>query len=852
MFSRVKFISLIIALAAVLAIAGSSFAAIDPLHIGVGARPLGMGKAYVAVAEDGDAIFVNPAGLGKIDKPKLTSMYTNLMNDAQYVLLGGAYPTKGLGAFGGGAVSANVSDISLYTDSFIPDGKASYGNHVFFLSYGVGLENLRIPYISEIGDDIYVGTNIKYFMQGGTGNASIEAGDGTGFDLDLGLLYTPLPWLSFGACGQNILPKDAGGKVVFKSGLEEGIPSNVKVGMRLGIIGSGLYEIDGHELDLALDFDMSSHTGIPGATYLGLEYKPLDMLTIRAGANSAPSPYDAPINITGGIGFRYDGIEFNYAYHPFDNIPDNASHFFSISFVGQEEKVEEIPPPPPPKKELKLNLKSPIDRSITYDRSVDVDGEFENYEPGILVKVNGEDVAVDESGNILTSVPLSTYGKNLIKVTAQDKDGKEKTFKARLLRLVSFGDVINNYWARKPIEYGATVGLIEGYPDGTFKPERALSRAELAALLVRARGIELPERIDKRVFSDIPTTHWASRYIKAATEMGLVEGYPDGTFRPNNKINRAEGVLVLARFEGLIGKQEVEVGPYPDIPKIHWAASLVSAAKDAGFLDYMIIYSFEPKRDLSRAEAAEILSKTTFAKKKIDRLLNWNIGFEEGGPAKEPEAELKTFKDVPLGYWAAKPIQALGTIGIISGYPNGTYKPEKTLTRAELSALLVKAKNIKPAKVNRALFSDLPLSHWASGYVKRAIDIGLVRGYPGGTFKPDKNVSRAEAVTVLSRFDNFEVPLDVWERPFPDVEEDHWSARYVTAARDQGMLEYLEGKKFEPNRSVTRAEAAEMLSRTNFGEQRIVNELGQEFVEEFTIKYTYRESPQSYYIEISE
>ena len=60
----------------------------DPMYIGVGARPLGMGKAYVAVAEDGDTVFVNPAGLGKVLTPKLTSMYTSLLGDVNYVVLG--------------------------------------------------------------------------------------------------------------------------------------------------------------------------------------------------------------------------------------------------------------------------------------------------------------------------------------------------------------------------------------------------------------------------------------------------------------------------------------------------------------------------------------------------------------------------------------------------------------------------------------------------------------------------------------------------------------------------------------------------------------------------------------------
>lgn len=67
--------------------------AIDPGYIGVGARALGMGKAYVGVAENGESIFTNAAGLGRIKSPKLTSMYSNMMSDVDYFVLGGAVPT---------------------------------------------------------------------------------------------------------------------------------------------------------------------------------------------------------------------------------------------------------------------------------------------------------------------------------------------------------------------------------------------------------------------------------------------------------------------------------------------------------------------------------------------------------------------------------------------------------------------------------------------------------------------------------------------------------------------------------------------------------------------------------------
>jgi len=71
------------------------------------------------------------------------------------------------------------------------------------------------------------------------------------------------------------------------------------------------------------------------------------------------------------------------------------------------------------------------------------------------------------------------------------------------------------------------------------------------------------------------------------------------------------------------------------------------------------------------------------------------------------------------------------------------------------------------------------------------------------------------------RFDGITAPREVKALPFPDVEIKHWAAPVIAAAKEAGLLEYLVGKNFEPNRELTRAEAAEMLSKTKFGKDKI-------------------------------
>ncbi|MFH2034616.1 MAG: PorV/PorQ family protein [Candidatus Margulisiibacteriota bacterium] len=187
----------------------------------------------------------------------------------------------------------------------------------------------------------------------------------------------------------------------------------------------------------------------------------------------------------------------------------------------------------------------------------------------------------------------------------------------------------------------------------------------------------------------------------------------------------------------------------------------------------------------------------------------------------KPRPVLMTFDDVPEGFWAKEPIEYLATLGTMTGYPDGTFHPENALTRAEMAALLVKAKGFEVVPVDSALFTDLPVSHWAASYVNIAVQRGYVKGYPDNTFKPAKEMTRAEAVAVISRFAGLSEYSTISSKPFPDVSTDFWAAKIITSAKIAGLLEYLSGKEFEQDAPLTRAEAAEILSKTKFAKEKI-------------------------------
>ena len=576
----------------------------DPMSIGVGARAIGMGRTYVGVAEDGDTIFVNPAGLARINSPRISSMYTSLMGDVNYAVIGGVYPYGENSAIGVGMINSSSADIPLSNSDGSSAGNGNWSNTVMFLSGG-----------TQLNKTLMVGGSFKYFSVGGSGKndiADVSNSAGNGYSADIGLLYPATEYLTLGANFQNILAS----KITRSSGVNEDLPQTLKVGAKVSLLGKEGQSYTIHKtrrLYLNADYDINSKTA--NTPHLGVEFWPMGNLAIRAGMDGD--------NPTAGIGVRLSGIEINYAYHPYSGIAANATQFISIGYLGEGQK-----------RTLQVQLDSPSDKSVIYEDHVKVSGKVKVLEgdedsgaPGALtLKINGMNIPVAQDKSFSADIPVETIGKKLLAIEASDAAGDFYSQDFRLVRLIQFADVPEGYWARHPIENTGTVGMVQGYPDGTFRPDSTLTRAELATLLVRAKGLQVPDRQARAIFKDVKPDFWGAKYIEVAYDAGLIKGYPDKTFRANNKINKAEGIAVTARFDNL-RLTEVYEKPYWDISANHWAAKYIQAAKEAGLLKYIERNRLRPKEGMARAEAVEMLSKTSMADAKIKDLYTWEKGF---------------------------------------------------------------------------------------------------------------------------------------------------------------------------------------------------------------------------------
>jgi hypothetical protein len=137
----------------------------------------------------------------------------------------------------------------------------------------------------------------------------------------------------------------------------------------------------------------------------------------------------------------------------------------------------------------------------------------------------------------------------------------------------AFSDVADGAWHAQAVNYLASIGVVDGYGDTTFRPDAPITRAEFVKILGGFDDSDAP--LDGEPLSDI-SGHWAESDIRSAYAKGWIEGYPDGTFLPQRNLSRADCVTIVNR---ILGRGiEIEDMPdwapsYPDLPSSHWAYS---------------------------------------------------------------------------------------------------------------------------------------------------------------------------------------------------------------------------------------------------------------------------------------
>jgi S-layer homology domain len=180
-----------------------------------------------------------------------------------------------------------------------------------------------------------------------------------------------------------------------------------------------------------------------------------------------------------------------------------------------------------------------------------------------------------------------------------------------------FSDVPNDFWAKDAIAALSSRGVINGFSDNTFKPEQPINRAEFAGIVQKA--FEKPKTKDVKKFTDIKEGFWGASAIDEATQTGFMNGYPGGVFKPEQVIPRLEMLSAIATGMNLKpqGDPTQTLARYRDAKDLpNWAVPKVSSAIDAG-ISVPNSTLLEPTKPATRADAAAFIYQALIKDGKI-------------------------------------------------------------------------------------------------------------------------------------------------------------------------------------------------------------------------------------------
>ncbi|MDO5707144.1 MAG: S-layer homology domain-containing protein [Andreesenia angusta] len=283
---------------------------------------------------------------------------------------------------------------------------------------------------------------------------------------------------------------------------------------------------------------------------------------------------------------------------------------------------------------------------------------------------------------------------------------------------IEFND-IEKHWGREVIQKLASEEIINGYLDGSFKPDNKITREEVATLIYKTmkKYDQIEEYSGKNLFDDIEK-RYSEEYINTLANMNIIKGYEDGDFRPETNISREEFATLIYRYakkEGVLN--ESKKGNLSDSDEIStWAKTPVAVMIGNDLIKGMSDGSFKPKNLLTRAEAAQLL-------------FNIKGLFEEEKPNKRI---MKTTKDVIL---LEKPEKNSEPISKNSELKKDT---EVIVLKEEGEYLLIKPISIEDAE---------------SGYLKKENLVYKDNGKPYGYYDQKKMVVKERVELRLEPLD---------------------------------------------------------------------------------------------------
>jgi peptidoglycan lytic transglycosylase len=176
------------------------------------------------------------------------------------------------------------------------------------------------------------------------------------------------------------------------------------------------------------------------------------------------------------------------------------------------------------------------------------------------------------------------------------------------------------------IKYLSENGIVEGYNDGEFKPWKEINRIEALKIILIANDLIDDQYIEDNAlggvdflsdvemnFSDIYKSSWYFSYLRKGFVEGIVAGYPDGTFRPTNTVNRAESYKITMESDNVILPEVLEA-PFADVPMNEWFAPYIQEGKNRGIVYFTMENKIYPGVNMTRGKFAELIYRYMMSK----------------------------------------------------------------------------------------------------------------------------------------------------------------------------------------------------------------------------------------------
>ncbi|MGC1310210.1 MAG: S-layer homology domain-containing protein [Phormidesmis sp.] len=272
--------------------------------------------------------------------------------------------------------------------------------------------------------------------------------------------------------------------------------------------------------------------------------------------------------------------------------------------------------------------------------------------------------------------------------------------------------------------------------------------------------------------------------------LGQVEPAPLPPLPPSSNQDPSAAISLDSRFDDLVG---------------HWSAPFVEALAEQGLVKGFLDGTFQPDSQVTRAQFAALIAAAF--------------------PEADGIREVRRFPDVPAGFWAARAIRQAQTRGFISGFPDGSFRPNAPLTRVQAIVALVNGLGLGDGRSESLLiYSDrAQIPSYAIEPVAAATEHGLVVSYPDPyALRPLEPITRAETTTLVhqalvnanktTRIDSPFIPEPDSASPnFIDLSSRHWATNFIEPLVQKGWLSGFSDGSFQPDAPMTRAQFAALL-----------------------------------------